>query len=125
MNVRRNTFVCTVHLASEPLWSKIQPTFLRTHLPHATLLASVDKEIGETPDFDHQEALKGTHRDKLDELARRVVDRMATAEDDLIVFLDGDAFPVRPLMPLITNVLQGAFLAAICREENEEDYPHP
>lgn len=125
MVVRRNIFVCTVHIGHEPFWSKVQPNFLRTHLPHATLVASVDKEIGETASFDYKEALEGTHRDKLDELAKRVVDRMATSEDDLIIFLDGDAFPIRSLMPLITNVLQDSCLAAICREENEEDYPHP
>lgn len=121
----RNTFVCTVHIGSEPFWSEVQPRFLRAYLPDATVVAAIDEKIRGKPDFDHMEILEGAHRDKLDELGRRVVDRMASAEDDILVFLDGDAFPVRVLMPHIVGTLRDVSLSAICRLENEEDYPHP
>lgn len=120
-----NVFVCTVHIASEPLWSVIQPSFLRAHLPNAVLIAAIDQRLGAAPAFDDVSVMEGTHRGKLDELGRRVADGMTTAESDVIVFIDGDAFPVRPLMPLIADVLRDFPLAAVCREENDEDYPHP
>lgn len=124
--MERNIFVCTVHVGSERFWSLVQPQFVRRHLPGATLVAAIDDEIGGEPDFDHMEVMEGEHKDKLDNLGRCIVDRMASADDDILVFLDGDAFPVRALMPFIVDALQTVPLAAICREEMPgEDFPHP
>jgi hypothetical protein len=117
--------VCTVHIGSEPFWSSVQPRFIRAHIPNATLVAAVDDKLEGDFDFDHSEVMAGEHRDKLDQLARRVVRGMAITDDDILVFLDGDAFPIRALTPFIVEVLQEVPLAAICREENDEEYPHP
>jgi hypothetical protein len=118
-------FVCTVHIAAEPLWSIVQPRFLRAHLPGAILVAATDEGSAAGADFDVMEVGRGTHRDKLDALADRVVEGLSTSDDDILIFIDGDAFPVRPLLPVISSVLEKARLAAVCREENREDYPHP
>jgi hypothetical protein len=51
--VEPRIFVCTVHIASEPFWSSVQPAFVRRHLPAATLVAAVDDELAGDLDFDH------------------------------------------------------------------------
>jgi hypothetical protein len=124
--VEPSIFVCTVHIGSEPFWSSVQPKFIRRNLPRASLLAAIDDGIRADADFDYMEVMEGEHKDKLDELGRRVVDSMANADDDILIFFDGDAFPVRALMPYIVDALQAVPLAAICREEMpDEDFPHP
>jgi len=68
--------------------------------------------------------LPGSHGQKLNELAR-----IAAAESDpsdTLVFLDGDAFPVAPLVPWLDEVLAQAPLVAVRRDENLGDrQPHP
>ena len=120
----RTAFVCTAHIASEPLWSSVQPRYLRKHLPGAVLVAAVERESDDL-DYDRLELLEGEHRNKLDQLARLTLDEMSTDERDILVFLDGDAFPVRALASPIEEMLRATPLAAICRAENDEDYPHP
>jgi hypothetical protein len=45
---------------------------------------------------------------------------------DVLLFLDGDAFPIRPLHPWISDVLGTHRLAAVRRNENMGDpQPHP
>jgi hypothetical protein len=48
------------------------------------------------------------------------------SDDDLIMFLDGDAFPIADPMPLINEGLANAPLIAVRRAENvNEPQPHP
>jgi hypothetical protein len=48
------------------------------------------------------------------------------ADDDLLMFLDGDAFPIADPMPLIRDGLAKAPLIAVRRAENvDEPQPHP
>ena len=50
----------------------------------------------------------------------------AESEDDFLMFLDGDAFPVAPLDDLFLNTLKEYPLAAVQRYENNGDIqPHP
>jgi hypothetical protein len=66
----------------------------------------------------------GPHAGKLNLLGRVV---LAQAHpDDLIFFLDGDAFPIADLTGVVREHLRDAAVAAICRLENGGDrQPHP
>jgi hypothetical protein len=68
--------------------------------------------------------LTGSHAEKLNELAALIGDR--SDPTDVLMFLDGDAFPVRPLVPWIDDLLAVHPLAAVRRDENLGDpQPHP
>lgn len=68
-----------------------------------------------TDDFD------GTHAEKLNHLAEVACER--ARPDDLLMFLDGDAFPIALITPA---VLGGTPLAAVRRDENlGQRQPHP
>jgi hypothetical protein len=114
--------VLTVHWQS-PEWIEPQLRHLRRFVPEATVWASLDG-IDHTWDarVDHALRLEANHAEKLNELARR-----ASAEadaDDVLVFLDGDAFPIAPIRPDV--LLAGVALAAVRRDENLGDpQPHP
>jgi len=65
------------------------------------------------------------HGEKLNLLAEKIINSTDN-EDDLIMFLDGDAFPIKDLMPNIYNRLMEYKLLAIRRKENVGDIiPHP
>lgn len=66
--------------------------------------------------------LEGSHAQKLNALAKIVADSGAPP-DDLLLFIDGDAFPIAPID---ASVLGGAPLTAVRRDENLHDrQPHP
>jgi hypothetical protein len=114
--------VVTVHWNSDA-WIDPQRYHLGKHLPEET---SVYAALHGVPDrrfseFYYAADLEGSHPDKLDALARVVLD--GARDDDFIVFLDGDAFPIRPIP---SDLLGPAPLAAVRRAENlGEQYPHP
>jgi hypothetical protein len=60
----------------------------------------------------------------LNELARQVA--VQSDPQDVLVFVDGDAFPIAPLVPWIERTLSEHPLAAVRRTENGGDLrPHP
>lgn len=64
------------------------------------------------------------HANKLNQIASEVCDE--AAPNDLLLFLDGDAFPIADLEPLLAEKLSAAPLVAVQRSENLGDYqPHP
>jgi hypothetical protein len=66
----------------------------------------------------------GSHSEKLNGLAVEIA-REAN-DDDLLMFLDGDAFPIADPYPLIERGLASAPLLAVRRYENAGDLqPHP
>ncbi|MGH9019201.1 MAG: hypothetical protein ACRDY1_15735, partial [Acidimicrobiales bacterium] len=68
--------------------------------------------------------LEGSHAAKLNRLAEIVAED--SGPHDILIFLDGDAFPVRPLARWLDEVLARAPLTAIRRDENLGDpQPHP
>jgi hypothetical protein len=74
--------------------------------------------------FFFAEDLPGSHAQKLNALAD-VVARQS-APTDVLVFLDGDAFPIAALVPWIVDTLAAVPLVAIRRAENLGDrQPHP
>ncbi len=74
--------------------------------------------------FDHVVNFEGTHPQRLNELARQV--SLVAKESDDILFLDGDAFPIRPFDELLCSAGDGPPLIAVRRDENLGDpQPHP
>jgi hypothetical protein len=68
--------------------------------------------------------LEGGHASKLNQLADVIA--QSSDPDDILIFLDGDAFPVRPLSPWLEDTVRQFRLAAIRRDENLGDcQPHP
>ena len=64
------------------------------------------------------------HAAKLNSLAMEICS--VASDDDLLIFLDGDAFPIADPMPLINDGLARAPLVAVRRAENaNEPQPHP
>jgi hypothetical protein len=65
------------------------------------------------------------HATKLN-LLGDVISFAAEGPDDILVFVDGDAFPVAPLGPLIDERIEQHRLIAVQRRENNRDVqPHP
>jgi hypothetical protein len=73
--------------------------------------------------FAHRRKGWEDHGEKLNFLAQQIA--AEGAADDVIVFLDGDAFPIAPVARALDDLLADAPLVAIRRDENEDTYPHP
>lgn len=113
----------SVHWRS-PAWLEIQTQALREHLtpPWSLLLASTEPDTRGVADY--CEDLPGGHAEKLNALAGRAL--QSARDDDILMFIDGDAFPVRPLRAWVESLLAAAPLAAVVRTENLGDpQPHP
>jgi hypothetical protein len=118
-------YVATVHYRS-PRWIEIQTRYLREHIrvPYQTWssLEHIDPAYG--VHFDRIIDQRGSHAGKLNHLATEI--SQEAADEDLIMFLDGDAFPVADPMPLIDDGFTRAPLIAVRRAENvNEPQPHP
>jgi hypothetical protein len=117
--------VVTVHYRS-PQWIEIQTRYLREHLrvPYRTWTSLEGIDPSYARHFDTVVEQLGTHAAKLNHLAMEI--SHGAADDDLLMFLDGDAFPIADPMPLIDEALGRAPLLAVRRAENvEEPQPHP
>ncbi len=117
--------VATAHYRS-PRWIEIQTRHLREHIagPFTTWasLEGIDPVHG--AHFDRVIEQLGSHAGKLNNLATEI---SAEAEEgDLLMFLDGDAFPIAPLDRFIERGLTQAPLIAVRRAENvDSPQPHP
>jgi hypothetical protein len=118
--------VATAHYRS-PRWVEIQTRHLREHLldvPYRTWasLEGIDASYGRC--FDRVVEQLGSHAGKLNHLAMEIAEE--AREEDLLMFLDGDAFPIAPLMGFIEDGLSRAPLIAVRRAENvDSPQPHP
>jgi hypothetical protein len=118
-------YVATVHYKS-PRWIEIQTQRLRRHI-HVPMqiwssLEHIDPANG--IHFDRVVQQRGSHAGKLNHLAMEIAQE--AADEDLLMFLDGDAFPIADPMPLIEDSLAKAPLLAVRRAENvDEPQPHP
>ena len=118
-------YVVTVHYSS-PRWIEIQTRHLREHISVPfrtwTSLERIDPSFG--VHFDRVFEQRGRHPGKLNHLALEISHE--AADDDLLMFLDGDAFPIADPMPLIEDGLSRAPLVAVRRAENvDQPQPHP
>jgi len=118
-------YIVTVHWV-DPKWIEIQRRALEDCLLGDYRVMANLEGIGTSyyADFSFAEHAGGSHPDKLNRLAARVA---AEADrDDVILFLDGDAFPIRPLDAWLSELLAHHPLAAVRRAENAGDLqPHP
>jgi len=117
-------YVATAHINS-PRWANIQQRFLQEHMGepfevYASLEGMSPEDVPWDKTFEH----KWSHPGKLNLLAAEI--NQVAADDDLIMFLDGDAFPIADPMPLIRSSLERAPILALQRLENAGDpQPHP
>lgn len=117
--------VATVHY-STPRWIEIQTRQLRRHIgvPFQTWTSLEGIDASYARHFDHVLDQRGLHAGKLNHLAMEILE--VADEDDVLVFLDGDAFPIADPMPLISQALARTSLVAVRRAENvDEPQPHP
>jgi hypothetical protein len=118
--------VVTVHWQT-PKWIDVQLGYLGRNIDAPfRVFASLNgiDEPGSRERFHLALDLSGSHAEKLNELADIVVQQ--SDPSDVLVFVDGDAFPVRPLVPWIPTVLRSYPLVAVRRDENFGDpQPHP
>jgi hypothetical protein len=117
--------VATVHYRC-PRWIEIQTRALAEHLsvPYRTWASLELIDPSYAVHFDRVIDQTGRHSDKLNHLAIEISHE--ASEEDLLMFLDGDAFPIADPMPLIEEGLSSAPLIAVRRaENNDEKQPHP
>jgi hypothetical protein len=118
--------ILTVHWM-DPKWIEPQLSYLRRNVEEPYRTWASLEGIPDPMDrarFDVVEDGEGMHADKLNSLAALVTD---TADaDDLLVFIDGDAFPIRPIAGWLRELLRDHPLVAVRRDENRgERQPHP
>lgn len=116
--------VLTAHHLSGA-WVAIQTAKLRRYAPSAVLVASLEGvDPGLAAHFDHVVPSVGTHDGKLNLMAAFAC--RTWAPDDVLVFLDGDAFPVAPIEQWVQDGLAAHDIMAVRRGENAgEARPHP
>jgi hypothetical protein len=117
--------VCTVHWLSAE-WIEPQVAYLRRHLQVPFRLYGVlnGLEEADAAPFHYAADLEGTHSEKLNALAQ--IASSESSPDDPLVFLDGDAFPIKDLTAWVPDVLSKFPLIAVQRTECLGDpQPHP
>jgi hypothetical protein len=118
-------YVATVHYRL-PRWIEIQKRYLREHIhvPYQTWSSLEHIDPAYAVHFDRIVEQRGSHAGKLNHIASEI--SQVAADDDLIMFLDGDAFPIADPMPLIEDGFGRGALIAVRRAENvNEPQPHP
>lgn len=117
-------YVVTVHHHSDR-WIDVQRRYLDRHIHEpfqvwANLAGVEDRQTAVERMF----PAVGPHAGKLNLIAAEVV--AVAAPDDLLMFLDGDAFPIADPMPVLREALSRVDLVAVRRDENLSDpQPHP
>lgn len=109
-----------------PRWIEIQTSHIREQISVPCRIWSSLEAIDDSyaSHFDVVVDQKGGHAGKLNHLALEI--SRDASEEDLLMFLDGDAFPIADPMPLIADSLSRAPLLAVRRAENlDEPQPHP
>jgi hypothetical protein len=118
--------IATVHWQTDK-WIEPQLHFLARSLdaPYRVFASLNGIDDAETwARFHFAADLEGTHASKLNQLASIIAKEAAPT--DVLIFLDGDAFPIGPLTPWVEDTVRAYPLAAIRRDENLGDcQPHP
>lgn len=121
-------FVLTVHW-KDPKWISIQDEYLKRYLlePYKKIgyLNYINSEYKRFFDVAKDDEIE-SHAIKLNLLADIAIED-STSGSDILIFLDGDAFPIKELGPLIEKIRGDEYqLAAVQRLENNGDIqPHP
>jgi hypothetical protein len=121
-------YVATAHYKSDK-WLDLQLRYLERHLHEPYRVVANFERIDDRHRSKFHRVVDtpgpiAPHAGKLNDLAAEI-----TAEadpDDLIMFLDGDAFPVADPMPVVREGLDRGVLVAVQRlENNGDEQPHP
>jgi hypothetical protein len=122
-------YICTVHYKTER-WIKRQMFFLKKNIDaDYKVFACVPtsrtrKDFHLESSYDPHSSGSQNHADKLNYLARLVCDE--ASDNDIIIFLDGDAFPIAPIGKYLMEKLRTHSFMAVQRLENGgDDHPHP
>ena len=118
--------IATVHWRSDR-WIDIQRRYLERNVdqPYRTY-AWLGEELRDHADefFYATDVAVDKHELKLTLLGDLVAH--AAADDEMIIFIDGDAFPIAPIVPFLRGKLERYPLVAVRRDENNGDpQPHP
>ena len=118
--------IATVHWRSDR-WIDIQRRYLERNVnqPYRTY-AWLGEELRDRMDefFYATDVAVDKHEVKLTLLGDLVAH--AAADDEMIIFIDGDAFPIAPIVPFLRGKLEDYPLVAVRRDENNGDpQPHP
>jgi hypothetical protein len=118
--------IATVHWRSAR-WIDIQRRYLERNLdePHR-VYAWIDPELRDHADqfFYATDVAVDKHELKLTLLGDLVAH--AAEDDEMVIFIDGDAFPIAPIVPFLRQKLERYPLVAVRRDENDGDpQPHP
>ena len=119
--------VLTVHYRT-PKWIDIQLDYLERNIqtPYRTYGCIEGFAPSEASRFDVVVPAYGPHAGKLNYLAAIACNQ--ADDDDLLMFIDGDAFPIADPMPLVSKALDATCLVAVRRDENlagSDRQPHP
>ncbi len=119
--------VLTVHWQT-PKWIDVQLAYLQRNINKAyttyAFLNGIEQEHYQRFDFSYDQNI-GSHPRKLNILARKAAEN-AQSTDDILLFIDGDAFPVQPIDSHLREWLAHYPLVAVQRLENNNDLqPHP
>ncbi len=118
-------YIATVHYQASQ-WIEVQTRYLRQYIsvPYQVWSSLEKIDPSYSAYFDRVIDQRGSHAAKLNHLALEI--SQEAADDDLLMFLDSDAFPIADPMPLIADGLAKASLIAVRRAENgSEPQPHP
>jgi hypothetical protein len=117
--------IATSHSISSR-WIEIQTRHLREYVavPFQTWASVPKEDHGGGARFDHLIAQKGPEASKLNHLAVEICEQ--AEEDDLLMFLSPDSFPIADPMGVVQEGLSRAPLIAVRRIENDgERQPYP
>lgn len=120
-------YIATVHWKDDR-WIELQQRFLKTHVqaPYKVYawLTGIPRVHYAKFDFVRDEG-DPSHAEKLNILAQDIL-RDSTSDSDVLIFLDGDAFPIAHLDNWLLKQLAQYPLIAVQRLENLGDIqPHP
>lgn len=82
-----------------------------------------DKKLDDSMYYFCEESGEWNHRIKLNRLADLISNE--AQNDDIILFLDGDAWPIAPIDNVIKETLDEFSIGALIRTENGERHAHP
>lgn len=123
-------YIATVHFQTDK-WIPIQLRYIKKHtktdykifscLPHDSEFKS---NFYFYSHFEPYSLGSQNHADKLRHLVKHIYQE--AQDDDILIFLDGDAFPIRDYVYFVIEKLKTYPLLAVRRDENNGDiHPHP
>jgi hypothetical protein len=119
--------IATVHWQTDR-WISVQQAYFRRHIQSPYRIYAWLNDVPGTASngfyYTCSEPVN-SHAVKLNLLAE-IVGRSTDREDDMLIFVDGDAFPIADVEPLLNEKLATHKLVAVQRLENNGDIqPHP